>query len=145
MATMAIVEVTHQLEGEEAMGEEIDLWVKTTASSVVARGTGRETALLPVVVVAEVEVVLLTLHVLGLVVVVETALEGTEIGTWRIVMTGDAMEIEIGLRAETTNMAPVIAMSMTGTGLEALRYIINSISERHCYNIFEARRLLLYL
>lgn len=108
---MATMEVTHQVAGE-AMGEEIDLQAKMTASSVVALGIGQGTALHQVV--AEVEVVLHFLHVLGLVVVVGTALAGNGIGTWRIVMMGDAMEIEIVLRAETTNMAPVIAMSMTG-------------------------------
>lgn len=108
---MATMEVTHQVAGE-AMGEEIDLQAKMTASSVVALGIGQGTALHQVV--AEVEVVLRFLHVLGLVVVVGTALAGNGIVTWRIVMMGDAMEIEIVLRAETTNMAPVIAMSMTG-------------------------------
>lgn len=108
---MATMEVTHQVAGE-AMGEEIDLQAKMTASSVVALGIGQGTALHQVV--AEVEVVLRFLHVLGLVVVVGTALAGNGIGTWRIVMMGDAMEIEIVLRAGTTNMAPVIAMSMTG-------------------------------
>lgn len=119
---MVITEVTHQVEGEATV-QEIDLSVKMTVSSVVALGTGLGTALHQVVVVAEVEVVLRMLHVLGSVVVVETALEVIEIDSWRIVMTGDAMETEIGLRAETTNMAPVIAMPMTGTCLSIMPWL----------------------
>lgn len=103
---MATMEATHQVAGE-AMGEEIDLQDKMTASSVVALGIGRGTALHQVM--AEVEVVLCFLHVLGLVVVVGPALGGNEIGIWRIIMMGDTMEIEIVLRAETS-MAPAIAI-----------------------------------